>query len=77
MMRHTLYVVIVGLSFSSRVRNLSISYADQSQIYLIWTAPRLTSDATKTGILRYSVTCEPCGGNVTFIPARSGLNSTR
>ena len=71
--------VAVGLLLSGQVRNLSITYVDHSRLDLIWRAPApaVTSDVTTSGILRYSVSCVTCSDNVTFIPARSGLNTTR
>jgi len=70
---------IAGLSLSTQLQvlNLSIAYADYSRVDLVWEAPRLTSDAAKTEILRYSVGCASCGDNVTFIPSRTKLINTR
>ena len=69
--------VRVGLLLSVQVRNLSIAYVDHTRLDLIWEAPDVSSDVTKTGILRYSVSCVTCSDNISFIPARSRLNATR
>jgi len=73
----SMVTVIVGLSLSVQVRNLSITHVDHTRLDMTWAAPDVTSDATNTAVLRYSVSCVTCRDNITFIPARSGLSNTR
>ena len=57
----------------SAVRDLAVTYRDQSSVRLQWRPP--DSDGGRTDV-RYRVECVDCGGHVAYTPRQSNLHGT-
>ena len=55
------------------VRNLSVTYVNDSSLRLSWLPP---SRPASVGLHSYQVNCDNCESTVTFLPARRRINST-
>lgn len=58
----------------SGVRDLRVTYRNQSTVHLQWQAPLFVGGRTD---LRYRVECQGCDSSVTYNPRRTNFNSTR
>ena len=58
----------------SEVRNLTVTFHDQSLVNLSWTEPEYLGGRLD---LQYRVSCVGCGSGVFYKPRQQGFNSTK